>query len=85
MWIPTAAIVVEVVSPDDESWAKFDFYGAHGVDEVVIADPGTSELHWFVRNGDGSGYETTDHSPLLEVTVADIHAAVDWPARHSTD
>ncbi len=29
IWVATAAIVVEVVSPDDETWAKFEFYASH--------------------------------------------------------
>ena len=46
--LPTAAMVVEVVSPHDESWLKFDHYAAHGVDEVLIADPADRSLHLFV-------------------------------------
>ena len=48
VWLSTAAMVVEVVSPHDESWLKFDHYAAHGVDEVLIADPQDSTLHLFV-------------------------------------
>ena len=33
----TAALVIEVVSPGDESWVKLPFYAAHEVDEVLIA------------------------------------------------
>lgn len=39
MWHLTAAVVVEIVSPGDESWQKLPFYAAHDVDEVLIADP----------------------------------------------
>ena len=34
-WLPTAAIVVEVRSPDDETYDKFDFYFENGVEEVL--------------------------------------------------
>ncbi|MDQ6727027.1 MAG: Uma2 family endonuclease [Actinomycetota bacterium] len=37
-WVPTAAVVVEIVSPDDETYAKFDFYARHAVDEILVAD-----------------------------------------------
>jgi Uma2 family endonuclease len=37
--VPTAALVVEIVSPGDESYKKLDFYAAQAVDEVVIVDP----------------------------------------------
>ena len=76
-WVPTAAIVVEVVSPDDETWAKFGFYARHGVEEVGVADPMAGVLRWFRLAGDG--YEEVDASALLGVTVADVAAQVDWP------
>jgi Uma2 family endonuclease len=72
----TAALVVEVVSPGDDSWKKFDFYAARGVDEVLIADPHEQALHWFRLVGDG--YEPTDRSDVLDLLVADVHAAIDW-------
>jgi Uma2 family endonuclease len=77
VWIPTAAMVVEVVSPDDESWLKFDHYAAHGVAEVLIADPRNRTLHLFVLAGDH--YEPADRSTLLDVSVDELHAAIRWP------
>ena len=64
------------MSPGDESWLKFDFYAAHGVDEVVIVDGETNTVHWFVlRNG---AYEPVDRSELLDLTVAEVTEAIDW-------
>jgi Uma2 family endonuclease len=77
VWVPTAAMVVEVVSPDDESWLKFDHYAAHGVDEVLIADPQDRTLHLFALV-DGR-YQPTDRSELLDVSVAELHQAIAWP------
>jgi Uma2 family endonuclease len=77
VWVPTAAMVVEVVSPEDESWLKFDHYAAHGVNEMLIADPHGRSLHLFVL-ADGK-YEPTDRSELLGIDIADVHAAIDWP------
>ena len=77
LWNPTAAMVVEVVSPHDESWLKFDHYAAHGVDEVLIADPQDSTLHLFVLV-DG-GYQPADVSALLGFTVPELHASIEWP------
>lgn len=34
VWQPTAPLVVEIVSPGDESWEKLPFYAAHNVEEV---------------------------------------------------
>ena len=77
VFVPTAAIVVEVLSPGDETWLKFDFYARHGVDEICIADPRAREIRWFRLAGDG--YEEIDDSDLLGVSAADLVAAIDWP------
>ncbi len=73
---PTAALVVEVVSPGDESWLKFDFYAAHDVDEVVIVDGDTETVHWFALH-DGV-YEAVEHSQLLDLDVSTVEQAIDW-------
>lgn len=77
VWVPTAAIVVEVVSPDDETWAKFDFYAAHTVDEICTADPIAGQLQWFIRGG--ASYGEAEASSLLGVTVPDLAREVQWP------
>ena len=77
VWVPTAAIVVEVVSPDHETWEKFAFYARHAIEEICVADPLTRQVRWFVLAGDA--YEETGASPLLGVTTADLVAGIDWP------
>lgn len=37
-FLPTAAVVIEVASPDDEAYDKLGFYAARGVEELIIAD-----------------------------------------------
>ena len=76
-WFATAALVVEIVSPDDESSEKLPFYAGHHVDEIVIADPRTRTLSWL-RLVDG-GYRPVERSVLLDVAVADIAGQIDWP------
>lgn len=78
LYIPTAAIVVEVVSPDDETWAKFGFYAGHRVDELCTAEPEVARLRWWVRGDDR--FEESDRSPLLGITVAEAVGRIDWPA-----
>ena len=73
----SAALVVEIVSPDDESEAKLPFYAAHGVDEAVLVYPTSHEVRWL-RLVDGD-YEATDRSELLGIDVADVAAQIDWP------
>lgn len=76
-WIPTAAIVVEVLSPDDETFAKFDFYAAHGVEEVIVADPAEKTVQCFLRSG--TTFAESETSDLLGVSVSDLAAGIDWP------
>jgi hypothetical protein len=77
VYVPTAAVVVEVVSRDDETWEKFDFYARHHVDEICTAEPTERRLRWFRLIG--QAYVDTDASELLGVTVADLVARIDWP------
>lgn len=77
VWVPTAAIVVEIISPEDETWAKFEFFARQQVDEVCIADPLPRKVRWFVLAG--ASYEETAASALLSVTAADLEAGIDWP------
>lgn len=77
VWLPSAAIVVEIVSPDDETWAKFDFYARHQVDEICTAEAAGSRLRWF--NLVGNAYDETGTSPLLDISADDIAARIDWP------
>ena len=39
LYVATAALVVEVISPDDESYAKLDHYAEYGVTELIYLDP----------------------------------------------
>lgn len=76
-FVPTAALVVEVVSPDDESWANFDFYASHHVDEVVIVDGHRRSVDWFALV-DGT-YQGVTRSTVLDVGVDDVVGRIDWP------
>ena len=77
-WLTTAEIVVEVVSPDDETYEKFSFYATRGVVDVVVADPDQRRIHLFALDSDG--YIEVERSDLLGVSAAELAAAIDWPA-----
>jgi Uma2 family endonuclease len=47
VYLPTAALVLEVVSPGDETWEKLGFYAAHGVEELLIVDPQEKAVSWI--------------------------------------
>lgn len=77
-WVPTAAVVVEIVSPDDETYDKFGFYARRGVEEVLVADPSARTVTLWRRTS-GEGFEETATSSLLNVAAAELVAAVLWP------
>lgn len=76
-WHATAALVVEIVSPGDESWQKLPFYAAHRVDEVLIADPQQRSLHWLALE-DGE-YHEIECSGLIDLGPAELAERIDWP------
>ncbi|MGH9068617.1 MAG: Uma2 family endonuclease, partial [Acidimicrobiales bacterium] len=77
LYVPTAAIVVEVTSPGDETHDKLPFYAAHHVDEVWVVDPAARRVQMLARRSDG--YRDVQASALLGVRAADLIAAIAWP------
>jgi Uma2 family endonuclease len=77
VWVAPAAIVIEVVSPDDESFNKFDFYAAHGVEEMFIAEPTSQSI--FIYTAINGMLVETNVSGMLGLSAAQIVAAIDWP------
>jgi hypothetical protein len=65
-WHPTAALVIEIVSPGDETWQKLPFYAAHDVDEVLIVDPQACAVHWLGLT-DGGEYRPLERSGLIDL------------------
>lgn len=78
LYFPTAALVLEIVSPGDETWQKLDFYAAHAVDEVLIVDPASRSVDWLALRD--SGYVAIAHSDLVELGPAELAARLSWPA-----
>jgi Uma2 family endonuclease len=78
VWHPTAALVVEIVSPGDESWEKLPFYAAHNVDEVLIVDPAKRSVDWLgLSEGE---YRPLERSGLIELDASELGEQIDWPA-----
>jgi Uma2 family endonuclease len=80
-WIPTAAIAVEILSPDDETWEKLPFYAEHDVDELLIVDPRTHAVSWLVLRD--REYRSVDRSELIDVSAADLANRIEWPPTDS--
>jgi Uma2 family endonuclease len=77
LYYDTAALVIEIVSPGDETWAKLPFYAAHYVDEVVIVDQAERRVDWL---GLAEGrYAPREASALIAVGPAELTARIDWP------
>lgn len=75
---PAAAVVVESVSPGDETRAELEFYFRHGVEEVVIVDPASRSVEIYAR---GAGaFVLVDRSALLDIGAIELGAVLDWPA-----
>jgi Uma2 family endonuclease len=77
VWQRTAALVVEIVSPGDESWHKLPFYAAHEVDEVLIIDPAEHAVHWLGLSG--GEYQPIERSTLIDLGQSDLAEQIDWP------
>jgi Uma2 family endonuclease len=80
LYVPCALLVVEVLSPDDESWEKLPFYAEHGVREVLMVDPRAATIV-CLRARDDHGWNEVDRSDVLDIAVADLVAAIRWPGR----
>jgi hypothetical protein len=77
VWLPTAALIVEILSPGDETWQKLPFYAAHHVDEVLIVDPAERTVAWLgLRNGE---YEPVARSGLIELAPIELAHRLNWP------
>jgi Uma2 family endonuclease len=77
VWHDTAALVIEVVSPGDETWDKLPFYAAHDVDELLIIDPQEHRVHWLALQ-DGE-YKPIERSALIELGPAELAEKLTWP------
>ena len=76
VWHDDAVLVVEILSQDDETFAKLDFYTAHGVQELLVADWRDRSVRIFaLQEGQGE----RDRSEVLGLSTAELVAEIDWP------
>jgi Uma2 family endonuclease len=78
LYYPSAALVVEVLSPHDESWDKLAFYSSHGVEEIVIVDPQARLVHWLGLEGEE--YRPLERSRLVDLGPRELGERIDWLA-----
>jgi Uma2 family endonuclease len=79
VYAPTAALVVEIVSPGDDTPKKVPFYAKHGVEELVIVDPQQRTVKWLALGPDGV-YAPVEPSGLTDLSAAELGKSIDWPA-----
>jgi Uma2 family endonuclease len=76
-WQHTAALVVEIVSPGDETWQKLPHYAAHEVDEVLILDPEKRTVDWLGLAG--GEYRPIERSGLIDLGRDLLAERISWP------
>jgi Uma2 family endonuclease len=72
-----AALVIEILSPGDETRDKLPFYAAVGVAEIWIVDPATRQCELYVLRGQRyhaalPGDDGSVRSPALAVSLATV-------------
>lgn len=77
LYLPTAAVVIEILSPGDETWEKLPFYASRGVDELLIVDPQERIVDWRALH-DGE-YRPIARSRLIELGPDELADRIDWP------
>ncbi len=78
VYVPTAAAVIEVEAPDDETWDKLDFYADHHVNEILVVSYLSHSVSWLGLSAHGR-YARLGYSRLLGEATADLEARIDWP------
>ncbi len=77
VWHETAALAVEIRSPNDDAWKKLGHYAEHQVDELIVVEPRAHSVQWL-RLTDGE-YLPTDRSDVIPLGPQELAAQLDWP------
>lgn len=78
VYAPTAALVVEIISPGDDTPEKVPFCAKHHVDELVIIDPQQHTVEWLTLGADDA-YAAIERSALIDLSAAALANVIDWP------
>ncbi len=73
VFVPTAAVVIEIVSPGDETFEKLPHYAQFGVAEVIVVDPESRAVRIF------RGLAEEPDSSVLGITSEWLASQVAWP------
>lgn len=70
LYVSTAALVVEVISPDDESYAKLDHYAQHGVTELIYVNPEQHDVQ--LRRLTAGTYRAVERLAVVDLTIEQV-------------
>lgn len=74
--VPTAALVVEIVSVDDEAYAKLGFYTRHAITDIVVVDSAAGRVEFAALDSGAAGYMASARSRLLGCTVGELDGSL---------
>jgi len=77
VYAATADLVLEVLSPGDETYDKFEFYHAHHVAWILVAEPDSHRVRLFRR--DDQGFEEVRDCPPLGIAASQLAEMIRWP------
>jgi Uma2 family endonuclease len=81
VYVSTAALAVEILSPGDDTWEKLPFYARRGVEELAIVDPRGRRVTWLALGSDGE-YRDVARSRVIDLSpaeLAELAERLDWP------
>ena len=78
LYVPTAVMVLEVLSPDDETYDKFDFYAERSVVEILVVHPIERWARCW-QNAVTGGYTEVEHSRVMNIAPRELSAQIRWP------
>lgn len=70
LYVSTAALVVEVISPDDESYVKLDHYAEHGVAELIYLDPEAHDVQ--LRRLAAGAYQFVERLAVIDLSLQQV-------------
>jgi hypothetical protein len=74
LYLPTAALALEVISPDDESYAKLDHYAQHRVAELIYVDLERGDVQ--LRRLVGNAYHSVEQLTVVDLTVEQVEGCL---------
>jgi Uma2 family endonuclease len=81
-FLPSARIVIEVLSPGDATPDKLPFYARHDVGELLVIDPAGRTAQWLLLDRVEARYVTAERSVLLDISAEDITRPLPWEHLH---